>query len=172
LRLRAWHRLLRVVEAPLVANGGGGARAEVIVVLGAALVGGRLGPALERRVRAGVRALNEGRAARLVMTGAFEAEAMRARAVELGAPAEAIWCEPHARTTRENALRCAELLAERGVASALVVTQPYHTRRSVAAFRRAGILAEPLAADGGGAPLHQIVREYIALAGYTLRGWV
>jgi uncharacterized SAM-binding protein YcdF (DUF218 family) len=146
---------------------------DVIVVLGAALDGaGRLGPALEPRVRAGVAAFLDGRAPRILMTGACEAEAMRARAVELGVPAGAIWTEPTARTTRENALRSTEILCARGWRRALIATQPYHLQRAVAAFRRAGVDAEGLAGVPGPNGVREHAREWLARAVYRARGWI
>ena len=61
------------------------ARFDVIVVLGAALgPEGDLGPALAERVLAGVEAWRAGQAPMLLMTGSYEAEKMKRRAVEAG----------------------------------------------------------------------------------------
>ncbi len=145
---------------------------DVIIVLGAALgPDGRLGPALERRVLAGVAAYHRGLASRLIMTGAREAAAMRDRAVELGVPAAAILLEPTALTTRENALRSTAIVRGLGLARALVTTQRYHLRRALAAFRRAGLDVDGLEAAGP-TPLRQRAREYVALAIYAARGWL
>lgn len=146
--------------------------AEVIVVLGAALRGSRLGPALAERVEAGVAAWHGGLAPLLLMTGALEATAMRARAVELGVPVERVLIEHSARTTRENALYCAEILRQRGLTRALVVTQAYHRPRSVAAFRRAGLDAHALVFDGKRASPRALAREGVALMVYAARGWL
>jgi uncharacterized SAM-binding protein YcdF (DUF218 family) len=67
-----------------------------------------------------------------------EAEHYRARALELGVPAEAILVEPRARNTGEN-IRFARALVEgRGAAvrSALLVTKPYEERRAYATARK------------------------------------
>jgi uncharacterized SAM-binding protein YcdF (DUF218 family) len=145
---------------------------DVIVVLGAALTPeGELGAALAERVRFGVAAWHEGAAARLMMTGIYEAHKMKARAIELGVDGDAILVEPTARTTRENALRCAALMREHGLATALVVTQRYHRPRAVAAFRRAGIAATALRFSNRLHP-KQVAREVVALAFYRLRGWI
>jgi uncharacterized SAM-binding protein YcdF (DUF218 family) len=149
-----------------------GIECDVIVVLGAALApDGRLGPALEERVVAGAAAWHAGRAPLVIMTGAKEAGAMRARAVELGVPADVILLERTARTTRENATATTVIMRRRGLARALIVTQPYHSRRSVSAFRRAGVEAEPL-----GLPARDrwwpVLREVVALASYAARGWL
>jgi uncharacterized SAM-binding protein YcdF (DUF218 family) len=145
---------------------------DVIVVLGAALTAdGELGTALAERVCAGVAAWRAGRAPQLMMTGVHEAEKMKARAVALGVPAAAILVEPTARTTRENALRCAELMGRHQLVRALVVTQAYHRLRAVAAFRRVGVTAEGYRFDGR-FTTKQAMRELVALAVYRARGWI
>jgi uncharacterized SAM-binding protein YcdF (DUF218 family) len=147
--------------------------ADVLVVLGAALTpDGRLGPALAERVEAGVSAWKSGLAPRLLMTGAYEASAMRQRAIELGVPAEAILLEHTALTTRENALFSGEILRQNGLRRALLVTQPYHRRRAVAAFRRTGISAEALKFRSQRDTLKQHGREVVARLVYRLRGWI
>jgi uncharacterized SAM-binding protein YcdF (DUF218 family) len=147
--------------------------AEVLVVLGAALArDGGLGPALAERVAAGVAAWHRRLAPRLLMTGAREATAMRNRAVELGVPPDAIWIEHASLTTRDNAVLCAAILRGHGVRRALIVTQPYHRRRAVAAFRHAGVDAAALQFAGERESVRVIAREYVALAAYAARGWL
>jgi uncharacterized SAM-binding protein YcdF (DUF218 family) len=149
------------------------APAEVLIVLGAALAAdGRLGPALEERVVAGVAAWRQGLAPRVLMTGRFEAAAMRARALELGVPAEAVLVEHTARSTRENALFSSELLRRHGVRSALIVTQPWHRRRAVSAFRKVGVDARSLPFASTRVGVRQLLRECVALVAYGLRGWL
>jgi uncharacterized SAM-binding protein YcdF (DUF218 family) len=149
-------------------------RCDVIVVLGAALApDGRLGPAVAERVAAGVRAYRAGTAPLMLMTGAIEATAMRRVAIACGVPSEAILVEEMAATTRQNAVASARLMRAHGLRRALIVTQRFHLRRSVAAFRRAGVEVEPLLLPiGRGNSLPQIAREYVALAAYTARGWL
>jgi uncharacterized SAM-binding protein YcdF (DUF218 family) len=148
---------------------------DAIVVLGAPL-----GPTLDERVRAGVELWHRGLAPRMILSGiAPEAPAMARLASALGVPANALWIEDRSRSTQENALRSAELMRAAGLRSAVVVTTPYHLRRAMAFFRRAGIDASPhFIADsrifrGGKASaraLRWIVREYLLLAHYRLRG--
>ena len=108
---------------------------DAIVVLGAPV-----GPTLEERVRAGVALWQQGVAPRMILSGiAPEAPTMARMASQLGVPEAALWIEDRARSTQENALRSAELLRAAGLRSALVVTTPYHLRRAMALFRRAGI---------------------------------
>ena len=151
----------------------GKSQPDVIVVLGAALTpDGDLGPALAERVRAGVDAFKLGAAPWMMMSGVYEAVKMKARAVALGVPAERVIVESTATTTHENAVRCAELMRERQLRHALVVTQRYHRPRSIAAFRRAGVDATAFEFRGQKAKPKRMARELIALAIYKLRGWI
>jgi uncharacterized SAM-binding protein YcdF (DUF218 family) len=145
---------------------------DVIIVLGASLSPeGDLGPALGERVYHGIEAWRSGQAALLLMTGKHEAMKMKARAVKYGVPEVQVLTETTARTTRENALRCAELMHARRLGRALIVTQAFHRPRAVAAFRRCGVDAEAMPFIGlESAKLR--LREVIALAVYKLRGWV
>jgi uncharacterized SAM-binding protein YcdF (DUF218 family) len=146
---------------------------DVIVVLGAALTpAGDLGPALAERVRAGVEAWQRGAAPWLMMSGVHEAAKMKARAVEMGVPAERVIVEGRATTTHENAVNCAELMRRQNLQHALVVTQAYHRRRAVAAFRRAGVAASAFRFPGQKARPRRVAREWVALAVYKLRGWI
>ncbi|MEU6849013.1 YdcF family protein [Actinacidiphila alni] len=67
-----------------------------------------------------------------------EAEHYRARALELGVPAEAILVEPKARNTGENIRFTRALVQKRGVVvrSALLVSKPYEERRAYATARK------------------------------------
>ena len=148
-------------------------RADVIVVLGAALgPEGDLGAVLAERVLAGVEAWRAGAAPMLLMTGRYEAELMKRRAVKLGVPAELVLVETAALTTRENATGCAAIMRAHGLGSALVVTQAFHRARAVAAFRRVGVEARAWpfvhAPTRGG----MSVRELVARAVYRARGWI
>jgi uncharacterized SAM-binding protein YcdF (DUF218 family) len=165
--------LLRTLERPLDV-GRAAASADVLIVLGAALTPNmkRLGPALEERMMAGATAFSRGLATRMIVTGKFEAALMRERAVELGVPRDAVLLEHTALTTRENALFSAKLMRDHGLRTALLVTQPYHRRRAVAAFRRAGVDARALAFESQRSNARAVVREYGALAVYGLRGWL
>jgi uncharacterized SAM-binding protein YcdF (DUF218 family) len=154
--------------------GSASVRADVLVVLGAALSPDRtrLGPALEERVVEGAAAFRRGLATRMIVTGRLEASLMRGRAIELGVPDEAILLEHSAMTTRENAVRSAELMRRHQLQTALIVTQPYHRLRAVAAFRRAGVEAEALGFVSRRSTARATLREYPALVAYGLRGWL
>ena len=65
------------------------------------------------------------------------AELMKREAIRQGVPESAILVEPASATTEENAKRTAELMSERGLHSAILVTSPYHQRRAALLFSRA-----------------------------------
>ncbi|HYU81963.1 MAG TPA: YdcF family protein [Candidatus Polarisedimenticolia bacterium] len=64
------------------------------------------------------------------------AELMKRSAVAAGVPENAIAVEGASATTEENAERVAELMKTRGIASAILVTSPYHQRRAAMLFER------------------------------------
>ncbi len=97
---------------------------------------------------------------------------MKQRAVELGVPSDVILIEHTALTTRENALFSGEILRRQQLLRALIVTQPYHRRRAVAAFRRVGIQAKALKFRSQRDTLRQHGREVVARWVYRLRGWI
>jgi uncharacterized SAM-binding protein YcdF (DUF218 family) len=67
-----------------------------------------------------------------------EAEHYRARALELGVPADVVLVEPRARNTEEN-IRFSRALLEKhmvAVSSVLLVSKPYEERRAYATARK------------------------------------
>jgi uncharacterized SAM-binding protein YcdF (DUF218 family) len=64
------------------------------------------------------------------------AELMKRTAVAAGVPADVIVVEGASATTEENAARVAELMRDRGLGSAILVTSPYHQRRAAILFER------------------------------------
>lgn len=116
------------VEDPLV-------RSDVIVA-----VSGDTGP----RTAMAVELWKDGFAPLLMFSGASSdpdsvssAELMKREAMKQGVPERAILVEPLSATTEENAKRTAELMTERGLHTAILVTSPYHQRRAALLFSRA-----------------------------------
>lgn len=110
-------------------------RADVIVA-----PSGDSGPRLETAVQL----WKEGYAPLLLFSGASldpnsapSAELMKRDAVRLGVPADAILVEPNATTTEENARLVAEVMREKRLHTAILVTSPYHQRRAALLFSRA-----------------------------------
>jgi uncharacterized SAM-binding protein YcdF (DUF218 family) len=116
------------------------AKVDVIVA-----VSGDNGP----RTETAVKLWKQGYAPLLLFSGASldpdsvsSAELMKRDAVRLGVPAGAILIEPASTTTEENAKRTAQLMSERGLRTAILVTSPYHQRRAALLFSRAFVPAE------------------------------
>jgi len=110
---------------------------------------------------------------------------MRDALIQLGVPADRIVVEQESQSTRDEAVLVARMLPALNVSQAVVVTQGFHLRRSVAAFRAAGIetipaitVAPPTTGADWWWPSNRalaftgvIVRELIANAWYWSRGW-
>lgn len=177
--------LVRVLGWPLAAagRGEGGAAVDAIVVLGAPLrADGSCGEVLVERVRAGVELWRAGAAPLVIVSGGrtrgaarAESEAMADVALELGLPAEALVVEAASRSTYENAHRVAEILRQRGLARVRVVTTPFHLRRAVRWFRRAGldadgwIIADSVQFRDARRALRWIAREY---GSWLVSAWI
>ncbi len=156
----------------------GAGPAEVIIVLGAqALEGGRASPALRARVERGVALFHRGLAPHLLLSGGSrrgppsEAEIMRRIASAQGVPDGAILLEPESRNTAENAYLSSAEMRRHGLASAIVVSDPFHLLRARQWFRRAGVEVgtSPAPLSGRGFTrmdrLYWTLREALALAG-------
>ena len=63
-------------------------------------------------------------------------ELMKRAAITAGVPERAIIVEPFSNTTQENARLVADLMKARGLATAILVTSPYHQRRAATFFGR------------------------------------
>jgi uncharacterized SAM-binding protein YcdF (DUF218 family) len=155
---------------------------EVAVVLGAqVLPGERASRTLEARVRHAARLYAEGRVRLILPTGGLgehppsEAEVMARILQRQGVPENAILLEDLALNTWDSARLVAKLARGLGIARVLVVTDPLHCVRAVAAFREAGLIAraEPVYSS----PMWrekwsrrgQLVREIGALVWYRTR---
>ncbi len=155
---------------------------EVAVVLGTeVLPGGRPSRTLDARVRHAAGLYARGRARTLVPTGGLgkhppaEAEVMGRVLREEGVPDDAVVLEERALNTWDSARLVAGMASKLGVRSVLVVTDPLHCVRTVAAFERAGLeaWAEPVYASpmwrGRWSRRGQLVRETGALVWYGIR---
>jgi len=150
MRDRLLGPVVRVLGWPLAHGRTRVDAADAIVVLGAPLTAdGRVTQVLIERIRAGMALLDAGVAPLLVMSGGrtrgasvAEAQAMAAWARGQGVAERALLVEDASATTYENAKNIADLLLPRGLRRVVLVTTPFHLRRSVRWFRRFGFAAE------------------------------
>lgn len=125
------------------------APADAIIVLGAAAYDARPSPVFEQRIVHGIHLYEQDLAGWLVFTGGFggegarfaESEVARRYAIERGVPEERILIETVSRTTHENLQQAALLMQERGLRSAIVVSDPLHMARALRQARGQGIEA-------------------------------
>jgi uncharacterized SAM-binding protein YcdF (DUF218 family) len=148
--LEGWYPPVRAIDRQF----------DAIVVLGGGIKEpGTLRPAVElsdesrHRTICGADLYQQGAAGRLVMTGGGMrifggpgvkvAPAMKAWAVQLGVPPDAILVDEEARTTYENALGTRRVLGQ--ARSILLVTTAYHIPRATALFQKQGFEVTPYA---------------------------
>jgi uncharacterized SAM-binding protein YcdF (DUF218 family) len=146
--------------------------ADAIVVLGAAQYDGRPSPVLRARLDHAVRLYDQGIAPILITTGGVgvgdtvsEAVVGRRYAVRMGVPAGAILTERGGLRTVESMQAVADLMRERGLRSAVLVSDPFHALRLRILASRLGISAvtsptrtSPISADPAEEWRH-VVRE-------------
>lgn len=123
--------------------------ADAIVVMGAAQYNGRPSPLFRARLEHAVALYQRGLAPIFVATGGrgrpgdttTEAEVARAYALAHGVPDEAILVEDRGRTTLESLRTVGRMLRERGVDSALFVSDRTHMLRVLRVARDQGLVA-------------------------------
>lgn len=128
--------------------------ADAIVALGAQVHwNGRPSAALRGRVHRAVTLYLAGFAPRVVVTGGVgasgiaEAAVMEALAVAWGVPADAIMLESRATRTLESAQAVGAIARRAGWMSVIVVSDPFHLRRTMLMFRSEGLAVQTAATD-------------------------
>ena len=166
------------------------ARSDAIVVFaGGVGESGRADESYEERVKRAVDLYNEGLAPRIYFISGFtrtfqEAELMQALAKNLGVPPAALQKETRATNTYDYVLRVREVARQQGWDRILLVTSPYHTLRADLTFRRnaprlvvlhAPVMENSYYSRDDPVSLSQIMgilREYLGLLFYRIRGWI
>ena len=157
--------------------------ADAIVVLGAAQYNGVPSPIYRARLDHAIDLFEEGLAPALVMTGGklpgdktTEAEAGRRYAISKGVPEDAILVEDHGRTTLESLRTVSRMLTERGLHSAVFVSDRTHMLRVLRIAHDEGLEAygsptrtSPIDASAS-ERLRATMHEVGALALYFLAG--
>jgi uncharacterized SAM-binding protein YcdF (DUF218 family) len=145
--------------------------ADAILVLGAAQYNGRPSPVLRARLDHALALHRAGRARWIIFTGGIgagdtlsEAEVSRRYAVRRGVPDSLILLERQGQTSAQSVRAATQLMRERGLRSALVVSDSYHMMRLELLVRRGGI--RPFRAPAPDAPIdraaHTTRWRYIA----------
>ncbi len=155
-------------------------RAEVIIVLGAAVWPDGPSPALQTRVRRGCTLYHQGRAPNLIFCGGLgrwppaEAEAMAVLARSWQVDEQSIFREDQSTNTRENMANAVAIMNREGWETALIVTDYFHMKRAMLLARDCGIksLRAPVLPEESSYALperfYYTLRECAALAQYSL----
>jgi uncharacterized SAM-binding protein YcdF (DUF218 family) len=125
---------------------GSGGRAEVGIVLGAALWNDRPSPGLRERLDLALAAYREGRFSYFLVTGGLdrngatltEAQGMKRYLLEQGVPDAAIVTENESTSTYENLRNARRIMDERGWDTALIFTHQFHGFRAASIARALG----------------------------------
>jgi uncharacterized SAM-binding protein YcdF (DUF218 family) len=122
------------------------ARADAIIVLGAAAYDARPSPVLEERLRHALDLHRRGYADTLIFTGGYgfgarfsESQVARRYALRQDVPEDAILIETLPRTTYENLAQARLLMQEHGIRKVIVVSDPLHMARALRLCRLLGI---------------------------------
>jgi uncharacterized SAM-binding protein YcdF (DUF218 family) len=120
--------------------------ASAIVVLGAAQYVGHPSPVLRARLDHAIALWRAGLAPVLIVTGGrgprdttSEGDASHTYALRQGVPDSAILIETHGRTSVESMRAVAEMMHERGMTDAILVSDPFHMLRLKVLASRMGI---------------------------------
>ena len=117
--------------------------ADAIVVFGARVyANGRVSDALADRVRTGCELYRDGLARRIIFSGGpgdgdvHETEAMRAMALKLGVPAQAIILDTAGLNTRATVTNTCSMFKDHGIRRVLAVSHFYHLPRIKMSYQR------------------------------------
>lgn len=124
--------------------------ADAAVVLGAAVWNGRPSPVFEERIEHAIHLYRKGTVRYLVFTGGkgtndpfIESVVASQYAVERGVAADDTFCETESRTTWGNLVGAREIASSQKMGRVLLVSDPFHMRRSISMARDLGLDAHP-----------------------------
>ena len=183
---------LKITDTPCKADA-------IVVFAGGVGESGQAGQGYLERVEYAVKLYKSGFAKNIIFSSGYmyifkEPLVMKAVAVSLGVPAEAIILEDRASNTYENVEFSEKILKDRGWKEILVVSSPYHMRRVSLVFKKIGketkVLYAPIPESsfyshktvnfyaGGNwkqvdfRQIEGIFREYSAIAYYWWKGYI
>lgn len=161
----------------------------IVVFAGGTGESGKPGQGYEERVAWAAQLYRWEYAKKLVFSSGYtyafrEPEVMKALAISLGIPAEDILVEERAANTYQNVVNVRPILDRHGWKTVLLVSSPYHMRRSLLVFRKqapdVAVVPTPIPHSvffnrSGGVKLQHwwaILHEYAGIVYYWLKGWI
>ena len=123
-------------------------RADVAVILGAAVYDDEPSPVYRERINHGITLYNEGYVDRIIVTGGApegsevsEAEVAKLYLLEQGIPEAAVLTENTSTITQENLENSRVIMDENNYETAIIVSDPLHMKRAMLLAEDAGIKA-------------------------------
>ncbi|KRA41495.1 YdcF family protein [Pseudoxanthomonas sp. Root630] len=125
------------------------ARADAIIVLGAAAYDAKPSPVFEERIRHGIDLYKRGLAPTLIFTGGYggtgarfsESQVARRYALRQGVPDKAILIESLSRNTHENLRQASQVMQQHNLHKVIIVSDPLHMARALRISQDLGIRA-------------------------------
>lgn len=157
---------------------------DAILVLGARVyIGDKFNPCLGTRIIKAVDLYKAGKAGKVIFSGGddkedgiSEAEAMKQLAIEKGVPKEDILVEKSSTSTYENFILSKKILEQNNLKSVIIVTEPFHIKRS-------SLVADKLGIDYSVSPAKDspcwinnkyfsryLLKEPVAILAYMMQG--
>ena len=181
--------LVWVLAKPLIVQATPQAADCIVVFAGGAGESGQVGQDYQQRVKRAAELFHQGYAPKILYVSGFtwtfqEADVMKALTQSLGIPAEAILTEKQVHNTYDYVLRVTEAAHAYQWKSILLVTSPYHSRRTDLLFAKNApelkVFHQPLMdsdfyAMEGTVRIRQvegILHEVLAIVYYRLKGWL
>lgn len=129
-------------------------KADVAIVLGAAVWGNQPSPGLKERLDKSFWLYQQAYVPRILVSGGLgdgkpisEAAAMKQYLLNKGVPAEAILTEDQSHDTYQNLLNSKQIMQQHQLQSALIVSHEFHLARATDIARSLQIQAEPVLAE-------------------------
>jgi len=161
----------------------------IIVFAGGVGESGKAGGGYQERVKRAVELYHAEYAEHLVFSSGFvfalqEADVMKALAISLGVPENAILLENAASSTYENVKFVKAILHKQEWQTILLVSSPYHMRRAILTWQQVApdveVISVPVRqsrfySHDSGATVEQmrgILHEYAAIVVYWWKGWI
>ena len=123
---------------------------DVAIVLGAGTASGKISHVYEQRILHAINLLNKGKVRKILFTGGYgegqqisDSRAAQNYAMQKGVFKSQILLEEESTITYSNIKNARNIMQENSLLSALVVSDPYHMKRSMAMCEKVGIDALP-----------------------------
>lgn len=129
-----------------------GSKADCAIVLGAAAYHNKPSPVFQARIDHAVKLYKEGRVEKILLTGGFgknaeysESEVAYKYCIEQGVKEADLLLEKKSETTEQNIIQAEIIMEEKGLDSALLVSDPWHLKRALAMAGKHDVSAKPSA---------------------------